>query len=49
MKISQLPGIPQSLLINREGQMTGLFRGGGPRVIEQMVESVEKMMEEENG
>ncbi|NNE65919.1 MAG: TlpA family protein disulfide reductase [Pyrinomonadaceae bacterium] len=46
MKISKLPGIPQSLLLNREGEMTGLFRGGGPKVIKSMVERVEKMMEE---
>ena len=46
MKISQLPGIPQSLLINRKGEMTGLFRGGGKTVIATMVETVEKMMAE---
>ena len=43
-KISKLPGIPQSLLLNRHGEMTGMFRGGGPQVIETMVENVDKLM-----
>lgn len=47
MKISKLPGIPQSLLLNRDGEMTGMFRGGGANVIEKMVESVDKLMAEE--
>lgn len=46
MKISKLPGIPQSLLLNRDGEMTGLFRGGGSDVINKMVDSVEKLMDE---
>jgi len=47
MKISKLPGIPQSLLLNRDGEMTGMFRGGGANVIDKMVESVDKLMAEE--
>ena len=47
-KISKLPGIPQSLLINREGKMVGMFRGGGPRVISQMVRAIEKEMDAED-
>ena len=43
-KISRLPGIPQTLLLNREAEMIGMFRGGGPRVIEQMVKRVEQEM-----
>ena len=46
-KISRLPGIPQSLLLNRKGEMIGMFRGGGPKVIEQMVKKVEEEMGEE--
>ena len=46
VKISKLPGIPQSLLLNRNGEMTGMFRGGGGEVIEKMVESVDKLMAE---
>jgi thiol-disulfide isomerase/thioredoxin len=48
VKISKLPGIPQSLLLNRNGEMTGLFRGGGQNVILKMVESVDKLMSEES-
>ena len=47
-KISKLPGIPQSLLINRKGEMVGMFRGGGPRVISKMVRSIEKEMDAED-
>lgn len=46
MKISKMPGIPQSLLLNRDGEMTGMFRGGGPDVIASMVEAVDKRMAE---
>ena len=47
-KISRLPGIPQTLLLNRHGEMTGMFRGGGPKVIETMVENVDKLMAEKS-
>ena len=46
VKLSKLPGIPQSILINREGQLTGVFAGGGPKVINQMKETVEKIVNE---
>lgn len=46
LKITRMAGIPQSLLINREGKMTGIFKGGGPRVINEMKQSVEKTMTE---
>ena len=41
-KITRLGGIPQTILINREGQMTGVFVGGGNTVISKMKETVEK-------
>ncbi|MDQ3181590.1 MAG: TlpA family protein disulfide reductase [Acidobacteriota bacterium] len=41
VKISRLNGIPQTILINREGQMTGVFAGGGNTVITKMKETVE--------
>ncbi len=44
--ITRLPGIPQSIIINRNGNMTGVFRGGGDKVIKQMVETVDKTMAE---
>lgn len=46
VKISRLNGIPQSLLINREGQLTGVFTGGGPKTVEKMKETVEKIVNE---
>lgn len=42
VKITKLAGIPQTILINREGQMTGVFAGGGNTVITKMKETVEK-------
>ncbi len=42
VKITRLAGIPQTILINREGQMTGVFAGGGNSVISKMKETVEK-------
>lgn len=47
-KISKLPGIPQSLLLNRKGEMVGMFRGGGPKVISTMVRAIEKEMDAED-
>lgn len=46
VKVSRLNGIPQTLLINREGQLTGVFTGGGPNVIQKMKETVEKVVNE---
>lgn len=46
VRISGLQGIPQSILINREGKMTGVFTGGGPKVIAKMKETVAKTMSE---
>jgi thiol-disulfide isomerase/thioredoxin len=46
LKITRMAGIPQSILINREGQMIGIFKGGGARVINEMKQSVEKVMSE---
>lgn len=45
-KVSKLAGVPQSVLISRDGKMTGVFSGGGPRVIGQLKETVDKMMSE---
>lgn len=44
MKLSRQQGIPQSVLINREGQTAGVFFGANPRVIGTMKESVEKII-----
>lgn len=44
IKVSKMAGVPQSILINRDGKMTGVFTGGGPRVIKSMKETVDKTM-----
>lgn len=41
-KITRLNGIPQTILINREGLMTGVFAGGGNTVVAKMKETVKK-------
>ena len=46
VKITKLDGIPQSILINREGQLTGVFTGGSPSVVKKMKETVEKIVTE---
>lgn len=44
VKLTRLNGIPQSILVNREGQLTGVFTGGGKKTIDKMVETVEKIV-----
>jgi thiol-disulfide isomerase/thioredoxin len=46
MRMNQMSGIPQSILINREGQLTGIFRGGGANVINKMKQTVGKIVNE---
>ena len=46
IKVSRLQGIPQSLLINREGQLTGVFTGGGAATVNKLKETVEKIVNE---
>lgn len=46
VKLSKLAAVPQSLLIDRDGRMTGVFAGGGSRVINQIKETVEKTVGE---
>jgi thiol-disulfide isomerase/thioredoxin len=45
-KLSRQQGIPQSVLINREGKTVGVFFGSGARAINNMKESVEKTVSE---
>lgn len=40
--ITKLGGIPQTILVNREGNMTGVFTGASESVIKKMAETVEK-------
>ncbi|MGI8788195.1 MAG: TlpA disulfide reductase family protein [Pyrinomonadaceae bacterium] len=46
IKITRLQGIPQTIIINREGKMTFAVGGGGQRVVEKMKEAVEKTLSE---
>jgi len=46
VKLSQMNGIPQSILIDRENRLTGVFAGGSPRVINSMKETVDKVMKQ---
>ena len=46
IKVTQLAGIPQSILINREGQLRGVFTGGGEKVVNKMKETVDKAVSE---
>lgn len=46
VKITRLQGIPQSILINREGQLTGMFTGGSMKTVDKMKETVEKIVNE---
>lgn len=45
-KKTRLGGIPQTMLLNREGQMTLIVGGGGSRVLNQIKETVEKTVNE---
>ena len=42
VKVTNLGAIPQSILVNREGKMTGVFTGGGNQVVNKMKETVAK-------
>ncbi len=46
IKVTRLSGIPQTIIINREGKMTFAVGGGGQRVVNQMKEAVEKTVNE---
>ncbi|GIU82684.1 MAG: TlpA family protein disulfide reductase [Acidobacteria bacterium] len=46
LKISRFDGIPQSFLINRKGQIAGVFIGGGPKTIVEMKDVVRKAVEQ---
>ncbi len=45
-KVTQLQGVPQTLLIDREGNLRNIFHGGGNKVIESMHQFVDKTMAE---
>ena len=45
-RISKFNAIPQSFLIDRDGNLRGVFMGGGKKVIGTMKETVEKVVNE---
>ena len=46
INLTRLQGIPQSILINRDGRMVGIFPGGGARVMAQIKDTVDKAVNE---
>lgn len=46
VKLSKLQGIPQSIIIDRDGKLNGVFAGGGGKVIGQVKETVDRLMSE---
>ncbi|MGI8638861.1 MAG: TlpA disulfide reductase family protein [Pyrinomonadaceae bacterium] len=46
LRISKYNGIPQSYMIDREGKLRGVFTGGGAKVINQLKETAEKVINE---
>jgi hypothetical protein len=45
-RVTKQQVVPQTLLIDREGHLRGVFVGGGARVINSMKETLEKTMAE---
>jgi thiol-disulfide isomerase/thioredoxin len=46
LKISNFGGIPQSFVIDRDGKLRGVFRGGGKPEVNKMEELVEQVVNE---
>lgn len=45
-KLTRFGGVPQSVLIDRDGNLRGVFLGGGPTVIKSMKATVQKVVNE---
>jgi thiol-disulfide isomerase/thioredoxin len=45
--ISKFDGVPQSVLVDRNGRLRGVFLGGGLNVINKMKETVDKVVNEQ--
>lgn len=43
-KLSRTAAVPLTIVLNREGKLTGVFTGGGARISAQMRETVEKFV-----
>ena len=48
LKISKFDGIPQSFLIDRDGNLRGVFRGANPSDVKKMEELVAKVVNEQS-
>lgn len=46
VRLTQVPAIPQTVIVNREGKMTGIFTGGSARNFRKMKEVVAKTLAE---
>lgn len=46
LNISKFPGIPQSFIVDREGNLRGVFRGANPADVKKMGELVEMIVSE---
>jgi len=46
LKISNFNGIPQSFIVDRDGNLRGVFRGGGKAEVKKMEELVAKIVAE---
>jgi len=44
--LSKQQSVPQTIIVDREGRLRGLFVGGGPRVYSEMKSSLDKTMNE---
>ena len=45
-RLTKFGGVPQTILVDRDGRLRGVFLGGGSRVINTMKKSVEKVVNE---
>lgn len=45
-KLTQFEGVPQTVLVDRNGRVRGVFLGGGERVINTMKQTVDKVIAE---
>jgi len=45
-KLNKFEGVPQTILVDRQGRLRGVFLGGGERVINTMKQTVDKVIAE---
>jgi thiol-disulfide isomerase/thioredoxin len=48
LNISKFPGIPQSFLVDRDGNLRGVFRGANPADVKKMEQLVARVVEDES-